>query len=41
MSPTPDNQLKTLRLIGAGFAFLAVLGLVALVLWILINYPRF
>jgi hypothetical protein len=38
---TKREPMRTLRLIGAGAALLAVLGLAILVFWFVIRFPRF
>jgi hypothetical protein len=38
---TERDPMRTLRLIGAAAAFLAVLGIAILVLWAAIRLPRF
>jgi hypothetical protein len=39
--PSEPDPLRTLRLIGATAAFLAVLGIAIMVFWLIIRAPRF
>ncbi|HVS20894.1 MAG TPA: hypothetical protein VHD88_03555 [Pyrinomonadaceae bacterium] len=39
--PAERDSMRTLRLIGATAAFLAVLGIAILVFWFVIRAPRF
>ena len=40
-APREEGLLRTLRTMGAVAAFLAVLGLAALGLWLMLRLPRF
>jgi len=39
--PSERDRLRTLRLIGATAAFLAVIGIAIMVFWFIIRAPRF